>query len=460
MTINEIISNKRDPKDIIADLKRKNIYVIPWSELEKEYNTRKHPVKTDPTYRDRINKRTGKIERVSRITLGLQKLAVKRMTELLFGIPVQRVYKPKDENEKKVSEIMEAIFEKNRIDSVNISRGRCLYASCEVVTLWYTQEQKTMYAGYESDLKLRCKIYSPMKGDVLYPLFDEYDDLIALSVEYTRQEGDRKVRYFETYTATEHVRWRIDGERVEEEFREQIYIGKINGVYVHRDEPIWEDKSDNVYEAEWTLSRNGNYIRRNARPNWVVFSDNKIKYGREDTGEDQGRSVLQYGKDDKAEYKTWPQAIDSIKYQIDEIRRGFFMDLQLPDMSMENMKATPMSGEARKMMFIDAQLKVVDESGAWLEAFDREINVVRAFMIPMFPELKSAIESLQVKVEITPYQINDEDGKINRLANATGGKQIMSQRTAVSQLGYADNVDDELQEIARENAAELFQPTE
>ena len=125
MTISEIISNKRGPKDIIADLKRKNIYVIPWSELEKEYNTRKHPVKTDPTYRDRINKRTGKIERVSRITLGLQKLAVKRMTELLFGIPVQRVYRPKDESEKKVSEIMEAIFEKNRIDSVNISRDRC-----------------------------------------------------------------------------------------------------------------------------------------------------------------------------------------------------------------------------------------------------------------------------------------------------------------------------------------------
>lgn len=42
------------------------------------------------------------------------------------------------------------------------------------------------------------------------------------------------------------------------------------------------------------------------------------------------------------------------------------MGLQLPDMSQESMKQTPMSGEARKMMFLDAQQKVLDESGIWI----------------------------------------------------------------------------------------------
>lgn len=458
MDIKEITSPERDARSIIQDLKYKTVVVKPWANLRKEYEPKEHPVMTDKTYKDKVTKKG--IERVTRLTLGLQKLAVKRITELMFAIPVQRVYNPENEQEKTVAKIMEAIFQKNRIDSLNIERGKSLFASCETITLWYSQEQPTVYAGQKSPLKLRCKNYSPMNGDSLYPLFDEYDDMIALSIEYTRREGNKTITYFDTYTADEHIRWRTGDGATVEELREKVELEKITGVYIHRDEPIWEDQSPNVYEGEWTLSRNGNYIRKNARPNWVVFSDNKVKYGNEPTNDNAGRNVLQYGQNDKAEYKTWQQAIDSIKFHIDEIKRNFFMQLQLPDMSMENMKATPMSGEARKMMFIDAQLKVTDESGIWIEFFDREINVVRAFMKKMYPNLSAAIDNLQVDVVITPYQIRDEAERITNLTNATNGKAIMSQRTAVANLGYVDDVDEELEQIAKESVVNVFdEPT-
>lgn len=458
MDIKEITSPERDARSIISNLKYKTVVVKPWATLRKEYEPKEHPVMTDKTYKDKVTKKG--IERVTRLTLGLQKLAVKRITELMFAIPVQRVYNPENEQEKTVSRIMEAIFQKNRIDSLNIERGKSLFASCETITLWYSQEQPTVYAGQKSPLKLRCKNYSPMNGDGLYPLFDEYDDMIALSIEYTRKEGNKTIIYFDTYTADEHIRWRTEDGATVEELREAVELEKITGVYIHRDEPIWEDQSPNVYEGEWTLSRNGNYIRKNARPNWVVFSDNKVKYGNEPTNDNAGKNVLQYGQNDKAEYKTWQQAIDSIKFHIDEIKRNFFMQLQLPDMSMENMKATPMSGEARKMMFIDAQLKVTDESGIWIEFFDREINVVRAFMKKMYPNLSAAIDNLQVDVVITPYQIRDEAERITNLTNATNGKAIMSQRTAVANLGYVDDIDEELKQIAKESAVNVFdEPT-
>lgn len=455
MDIKEITSPERDARSIISDLKYKTVVVKPWANLRKEYEPKEHPVMTDKNYRDKVTKKG--IEKVTRLTLGLQKLAVKRMTELMFAIPVQRVYNPVNEQEKTVAKIMEAIFLKNRVNSLNIERGKSLFASCETITLWYSQEQPTVYAGLKSPLKLRCKNYSPMNGDSLYPLFDEYDDMIALSIEYTRKEGNRTITYFDTYTADEHIRWRTENGGVVEELRESVELGKITGIYIHRDEPIWEDQSPNVYEGEWTLSRNGNYIRKNARPNWVVFSDKKVNHGNEPTNDNAGRNVLQYGQNDKAEYKTWQQAIDSIKFHIDEIKRNFFMELQLPDMSMENMKATPMSGEARKMMFIDAQLKVTDESGIWIEFFDREINVVRAFMKKMYPSLSAAIDSLQVDVVITPYQIRDEAERITNLTNATNGKAIMSQRTAVANLGYVDDIDEELAQIAKESTVSLFE---
>ena len=126
------------------------------------------------------------------------------------------------------------------------------------------------------------------------------------------------------------------------------------------------------------------------------------------------------------------------------------MALQLPDMSMENMKATPMSGEARKMMFIDAILKVKDEQGIWLEMFDREINVIKAFVKRMYPRLAHAVDSLGVEIEITPFTINDESELVDNLTKATGGKAIMSQRTAIANLGWVDNVEDELTAIQEE----------
>ena len=383
----------------------------------------------------------------------------------MFGIPVQHVYSPKNEAEKTIAAIMEDIFIKNHINGVNIERGRYLFASCENVTIWYSQEAETTYAGQTSKLKLRCKNYSPFSdktksSDNIYPLFDDYDDLIALSIEYCRIEDNKTISYFETYTADEHIRWRTVDGKVEEELRESFELQKIAGIYIRRPEPIWEDKSENVYEAEWTLSRNGNYIRKNARPNWVVFSDQKVSYGGESKSDNEGRNVLQYGQNDKAQYATWQQAIDSIKFHTEEIKRNFFMELQLPDMSMENMKSTPMSGEARKMMFVDAQLKVMEESGIWLEFFYREINVIRAFMKKMYPKLTTAIDSLVVEVVITPYQIRDDAEKINNLSNATGGKQIMSQRTAISNLGYVDDVDAEIAQIKHEGIVDEFELTE
>lgn len=463
-TIDEILNSARIPSQIIEDLKFKTVSVPPWSKLEKEYEPKYHPVMTDKTYRDFVNKK-GELIRMCRITMGLQKLAVKRMTELSFGIPVKRVYNAKNDSEKKVAKIMEGIFDKNKINSVNIERGRYLYASCEFATIWYSQIQEAVYGGEKSSLKLRCKTYSPMKGDLLYPLFDEYDDMIALSIQYTREVRKEKTTYFETYTDHKHVRWVQSGRRSEwiEELNEDIKIGKIAGVYGTRPEPIWEDESKNLFEAEWSLSRNGNYLRKNSKPNWVVFSDDDIQSGKEPNDDRTSRNVLHYPANAKAGYQTWEQAIESLKFHVENIRKNFFVQLQLPDMSMESMKASPMSGEARKMMFIDGQLKVTDESGIWLDVFSREINVVKAFMKKMYPSLVSAIDNMDVEVIITPYNIKDDAEQINNFSNATNGKAIVSRRTAIKKLGIVDDVDEEIAQIeaeeAQENMSAIEEPT-
>lgn len=455
--IEQIFSEGRRPAEIIDDLKKKSLVIKPWSELRKEYDPKQHPVYTDPAYRDKATKNG--LEKMTRVTYPIQKQATKRMKELMFSIPVKRNYTTANDQEKKAAAIMEAIFKKNHINSLNIKRAHKYFASCEMATVWYAQMQDTTYAGERSLIKLRCRTYSPMDGDELYPLFDEYDDMIALSVGYSRTIGERKVQYFDCLTANMHYRWVSDGTSsgwVEDIAPEPVSIKKIQGIYLWRPEPIWEDQSENGYEMEWQMSRNGNYLRKNSRPTWVIYSDNNRVISKDPKQNDNtsSRDVLRYGKDDKAGYATWNQAIESMKFHQEELRRSINSALQLPDLSMDKMSAIPMSGEARKMLFIDCQMKVTDESGDWIEFFDREVNVVRAFCCEMFPQLAAAFNTLQVENIITPYRIDSLSDDIKDGVTATNGKAVASRRTVVRRLGLVpeSEIDDELQRIDEEEA--------
>lgn len=463
MTIQEIIApDKRNATEIIADLKSKSVTVPSWggrNGLSFEYDPKKHPVMNKGLYPDIVDE-DGKFEAVTRITYDLQRLAVKRMSELCNGIPVKRVYKPENERQKEIATYMEKVYERNRIDSVNTDRCSMLFACCEVMTLWYATEDRNNVYGFDSPLKIRCRSFSPMLGDELYPLFDEYGDMIAMSVGYTRKVGGKNVSFFDTYTADHHYKFRGGSGGWVLELTEEYAIGKIPCIYMYRPTPIWEDTSKIVYEMEWAMSRNGNYLRKNSKPLFVVFADEAIDYGNEKGENEEARSIMQFPKGSNAEYVTWSQAIENLKFYITELRQSFFTQLQLPDWSYESMKASPMSGESRKQLFIDAQLKVKDESGRLLEFYDRENNVVKTFLKAALGEAYYAdIDALPVENVITPFTINDETDTIKNLVTANGGKAIMSQRESIEEFGHSSDVDKTMQEIDQESAVDAFELT-
>lgn len=461
MTIEEILNSGASAETIIAALKEKSIIVPVWSGrygLVQQFDPTKHPVMNKQKYPDIVS--DDGIEYVTRITCDLQRLATKRMTELVTGIPVKRVYKPDNDRQKEIASYIESIYERNRIDSVNNERCNMLFAGCEVLTLWYAIEERNNLYGFNSPLKLRCRNFSPMLGDDLYPLFDEYGDMIAMSVGYSRKKGRKSVQYFDTYTANKHIKWSNENGSWQEVENEDITLGKIPGIYTWRPTPIWEDTSKTVYEIEWALSRNGNYLRQNSKPLFVVFADEAISYGDEKSPDKEFRSIMQYPKGSTAQYITWQQAVENLKYYVGELRSLFFTQLQLPDWSYEKMSQQALSGESRKQMFIDAQLKVKDESGRLIEFFDREMNVIKAFLKVMLGEqYHNDIDALKVEMIITPFAITDEKDTINNLMAANGGEPIMSQRESIELFGHSDDVDKTLKEIAEQGKKDIFEPT-
>lgn len=462
MTIEEILNSENSAESKIAALKEKTIVVPVWSGrfgLVQQFDPTKHPVMNKQKYPDIVTDEG--IEYVTRVTCDLQRLATKRMTELVTGIPPKRVYTPNNDRQKQIAAYIESIYDRNRINSVNNERLNMLFAGCEVFTLWYAIEERNTLYGFSSPLKLRCRNFSPMLGDELYPLFDEYGDMIAMSVGYTRKKGRKYVQYFDTYTADKHIKWSNENGGWAEVENENITLGKIPGVYAWRPTPIWEDTSKTVYEIEWTLSRNGNYLRQNSKPIFIVFADEAISYGDEKSPNREFRSVMQYPQNGRAEYVTWAQAVENLKFYVEQLRDLFFTQLQLPDWSHGKMSQQALSGESRKQMFIDAQLKVKDESGRLIEFFDREMNVVKAFAKIMLGESYAAdIDALKVETLITPFAITDEKDTINNLMAANGGKALMSQRESIEMYGHSDDVDKTLREIAEEDKIDAFEMTE
>lgn len=435
---------------IAKAVKQRTVTNLPeWKDLVKEYDPEQHPVNDKSKYPD-VVRPDGSIEAVTRITYDLQRLAVKRLSELCFGVPSKRNYKPQTDAEQDAANIIEAIYRRNRIDSVNIERANLLFAGCEIATLWYATAEPNRIYGVEAPLKIRCATFAPAAGHKIYPIFDDLGDYKCLAIQTADADGDE---ILDAYTATRHVKLAHKGGWAVIE-DEEIAIGKNPTLYCCRPAPAWEKTSPLVYELEWAMSRNGNYLRRNSRPVWVVCANEEISYGNETGHDNAGLDVLQYPAGSTANYVTWNQAIDNLKFYAGELRSQFFSQLQIPDWSYENIKSTPMSGEARKQLFIDAMLKVKDESGRLAEFLDRELNVVRAFAKQIAPKLGDAFETLQVDIEIVPFTIDDEKSDVAMLLQANGGRPLLSQRESIEYLGWSGDVERTLTLLESESEGE------
>lgn len=165
---------------------------------------------------------------------------------------------------------------------------------------------------------------------------------------------------------------------------------------------------------------------------------------------------MQYPQGSTAQYITWQQAVDNLKFYTEQLRSLFFTQLQLPDWSYEKMSQQALSGESRKQMFIDAQLKVKDESGRLLEFFTRETNVIKAFLSAILGKSYTKdIEALKIETIITPFTIEDEKDTIDNLITANGGRPLLSHRDSIELFGHSDDVDTTLKEIAEQDNADM-----
>lgn len=448
--ITAILDSTRPVDNIINDLKEKSVCVPSWDKLIKDYEPTMHDIVTDTVTRQNKVRSDGTVEQASRIYVGLEKLLTKRITEFMYSIPVKRIYHNIEGNptRQQIAKAIEAIYKYARIDSENIKRGNAYFASCEVFTIWYTVESPNTLYGFTSRYKLKCKTYSPMDGVKLYPLLDELGDMIAMSFEYTKKVKNEQITFFETYTANMHYKWKQEGSGWELVKSEPVAILKIPGVYAYCSVPIYHGLSYIRKEIEYTLSRNSDVIAYNSAP--ILKIAGGIK-GSENKGE--SRRVYRVEQNGDVAYVSWAQSIEALKYHVDTLVKLFWSQSQMPDISFENMKSLGNIGfDARQTLLTDAHLKVGDESGAWIEAFERECSVIKAFLKMMNVTWKGEVDNVEVEHVITPFIQNDEKSEIEKWVTASGGKAVVSQLEAIKNLGISTDPQETLAQIQKEDA--------
>lgn len=442
--------------DIIKELKRKAIEVPSWDDLVKEYDPNEHKIVKDTlTRKDRGD------EKAARITYARQKLAVSQISQLAFTVPVKRQYTIENPKQKEQANAIEAVFNNIRVDALNIKRFKTYFGACEMATIWFVIEKENTKYGFESKFELKCINYSPMdkkfsrleQADI-YPIFDEYGNLESLSFEYEVEEliddEEVTVTYFVVYTDEATKTYTaIDGEWEPSAETKENPIGKIAGVYIHRPLPIWEDITRSVEEVEYSRSRHSDILRRNSAP--VMKITGELINAEDKPEGDQAREVFQLLEGGDIDYVRPPINHEAIETHIRSIKSTIDEELQMPDLSVENVKSFGASGVAREHLLTNAHLKIGDESGDILEFLDRECSVVKHFLKVMNPKWED-ITQLHIKNIITPFVMEDEAKQVNTLVAAVQ-RPIVSQRTAIERMGYVTNIEEELR-LIKEDAKE------
>lgn len=462
MTIEEIMQLIETPQELISELKKGREVEHP--EVKKyvdAINPKKHAIFDLADRPDKIIKEEDgrtRTEKVARIALALQRLIVNRSASFMFGNPVEIILKSKEESHKALYESIISILEDAKINSLNRKVAKAIFSCTEVAELWYPvplkEDDEKLY-GIESGFKLRMKILNPMKGELLFPYFDDYGDMIAFSREYSVNKGGKKRTYFETYTAEDIYKFdTTEGTPViDEEFPKKNPIGKIPIVYARKDKSDFEDVQDLIERLEKRLSNFADTNDYHGSP--TIFIQGKV-LGFSKKGE--SGKIIEGDKDATAEYLSWTNAPESVKLEIETLLNLIHMISQTPNISFENVKGlgAGVSGKALKMMFLDAHLKVQDNMEVFDEYLQRRMSIIKSYIVAFAKDtnIKKEIKRVVVENIVTPFMIDDEADKLEIIMTATGNKPVLSQKTGVKMAGYSLDSEDEYNQIKAEQEAE------
>lgn len=405
-------------------------------DLKKAWKVSEHRTITDKEFlpNKEIKDKDGRLLKtkgVNRIAIPVQKYIVNSAVSFGFGNPITIQSNAEEgSDEEAVEKAIEKILLQNKADIKNRQIARELYRSTEIAEYWYYQRTEEVHEdyGFKCNYRIKLKLFIPWKNDVLYPMFNEFDDMIAFSRGFTLTNKDQKVvEYFETYTDTDVKRFKKDETGWVEDVIEGVgknVIGKIPVVYASQEETEYEDVKYDIERLELLFSRHAEINDYHAAP--LTFIKGSVSTLPQ-AGE--ANKAIQGGPESDMKVISWEAAPESVKLEIETRLENIHKFTKTPDLFRQVKGLNQISGIMLKMLFMDAHLKVMEKAEIWEDYFTRRYNILKAYVGKLLnTSLAKAANNLELEPVIKPYMIQDTKEWVETLMTANGNQPLISQQ--------------------------------
>lgn len=480
MTIEEILKVE-DVEMKIQLLKKGRKTEIPNRErLYNDWNPNKHEIVVDEEKYPKIkiqvapekttwDEKTGKaytepakMQEVdpNRIAIPLEQDIVNIQTAFTVGSEPKMECTP-EENEKGLFETLKVILRKNKIKYQNKRIVRSWLSEQEVAEYWYVSKDDGFWRKLLSKLnlgigkikpeyKLKSVLWSPFRGDTLYPFFDEQNNLVAFSREYKKKDIDgNEVQCFMTITTEKVYEWEMTTKwNAKESFHG---FKKLPVLYCYRSEAYCDKIHSIRVRLEKLLSNYADCIDYHFFPILKLFGDVANL-----SGNFKNRVVQLTGEKADAQYLTWNQASETVKLELDNLMEKAYAMTNTPRIMPEALRGlgSSFSGVSFRYMFMGAHLSVENHAEDIGELFQRRVNFLVHAIGEINTSLQSASETIDIDVNIQPYMIDSIDDNVTTAVKAVSGG-VWSRHDGIMFCGNVDRVDEVYKEIMEERKEEL-----
>jgi ribosome-associated translation inhibitor RaiA len=171
------------------------------------------------------------------------------------------------------------------------------------------------------------------------------------------------------------------------------------------------------------------------------------------SGEFKNRVVELTGQGANAQYLTWSQVPDTVKFEVETLLSQIYGLTNTPRISFDSLKGTgnAVSGVTFDYVFMSTHLNVENLNEIVGEFMQRRVNFLVSALGSVNSTLEEASETIDVDVQMQPYKLEDIKDKIDTAIKAKDG-EIWSQQRAITFVGNVDAVLDEIEAIKEEQS--------
>ena len=394
--------------------------------------------------------------KVSRIPIPFQRQIVKTASTFLFGSPVKLIERKSESDDEAYKSVLN-LWDDLRLDPLLLKFCKAVKSETEASIIFHAVKSST-----DEETKIKAKLITSDNGKV-FPVFDAFGDMVAFGWEYVIKENEKDVRYLYIFTAETNYAFRTESKEWEmaEGYPKPNLFKKIPVVYLSQKYPEWWEVQEMIDTFEMSFSKfvdtNGYFASPMYKVTGAVKSfpkpDDTAKLIKLDIVETDKGNVIQ----SDLEVISWDRAPESLKLEF-ETNKGLIYGLtDTPDLSFDNVKNLGnISGIALKLMFLGPILKAKEGEGDYQIVISRIINILKSGIGNINNTgLNKKLEELRVDVTFTSVLPENIKEVIEILSEATAGKPIMSQKTAVANNPLVEDNDEELLNIESEMILDL-----